>query len=1473
RLAFTLRDARPALVLATTGTAPALPAAAAGTAPPALLLDDPATVSTLAAQPATDPLRAGHHPQHAAYVIYTSGSTGTPKGVVVTQQNVTRLFGALAADFAFRTDDVWSLFHSYAFDFSVWEIWGALLHGGSLLVVPHDTSRSPADFLRLLAEHKVTVLSQTPSAFQPLVQADREHPGLGDALALRAVVFGGEALDPARLAPWIERHGDRAPALVNMYGITETTVHVTHHTLCREDAVAGAPSTIGTAIADLRAYVLDEALRPVPPGVAGELYVAGPGLARGYLGRAALTATRFVANPFGPDGSRMYRTGDRARLRRDGRLEFAGRTDAQVKIRGFRIEPGEVEAALAECPGVGQAVVVAREDRPGDTRLVGYVVPSGEPAGDGPDDPSRQAGEGAGSTSVQEHLGEWRQIYDDLYADSATAAFGEDFAGWNSSDDGLPIPLDEMRAWRDATVAAIRALKPRRVLEIGVGTGLLLSRLAPAAQEYWGLDVSPTVIEALRGRIAGMPGLQDRVELRCRAADDLHGLPTGFDVVVLNSVIQYFPDADYLTGVLRTATGLLAPGGAVFIGDVRNLNLARSFHTGIQLHRAVVPASGPASEPDPAALRGAVEHGVLREKELLVAPEFFTRLPEDLTRITAVDTRIKRGHHHNELTRYRYDVVLRIRPTEPLHLGDVPRTPWGGQLTSLADLTRLLETERPEALRVSGIPNARVTRDTAALHALTAGEPFARTARGWSDGTRSDGTWSDGAGIDPEALHRIAGGLGYDVAVTWSPAGADRLDAVFTTPALTAGKALTGVFQPGPTTRPEALTNNPGALHDTGALTAAVREHLRTRLPDYMIPAALVVLDALPLTANGKADRKALPAPDLGTTTDGRAPRNPVEEILCALFAQVLGTTSVGADDNFFDLGGHSLLATKLVSRIRTALRIELPIRTLFEAPSPAALARRLAGADEARAPLAVRPRPATLPLSFAQRRLWFLHKLEGPSATYNIPLALRLTGPIDHQALQQALGDVLARHEALRTLFPETDGEPRQHVVDPAEADLDWDCLTVTEPELDAALRAPARFGFDLATRLPVRARLFTVSPSEHVLLVLVHHIAADGWSMRPLVRDLATAYTARRSGDEPSWRPLPVQYADYTLWQRDLLGGEAAPDSALSRQLDYWRHQLAGLPDQLTLPTDRPRPAVSAYRGDTTRFTLDAELHRGITDLAQRSNATVFMVLQAALAALFTRLGAGTDIPLGVPIAGRTDDALDDSVGLFLNTLVLRTDTSGNPAFGELIDRVRETGLAGYAHQDVPFEHVVEMLNPQRSTAHHPLFQTLLTLQNAPGAEFRIPGARVSAEFVGTGVSRVDLSVNLTEQQSPGGSPDGVVGWVEYSTELFDRASVDTLVARWVRLLRAFVADPGTAIGSVDILSDAERALLAPAVDIGNRSGESAAQQLPTLQELFEKTARATPEAIAVVCGEESLSYGELNARANRLAHWLVG
>ncbi|MER5772504.1 amino acid adenylation domain-containing protein, partial [Streptomyces sp. NPDC001985] len=958
-----------------------------------------------------------------AYVMYTSGSTGVPKGAAIPHSAVAAL----------ATDTCWSaaardrvLMHSpHTFDASTYELWVPLVCGGRVVVAPPGRVE-PGTLTALIREHGLTAIYMSAGLFG--VTAD-ESP---EALAgLSEVLIGGDVIPAGALA----KAQEACPGLtlVNVYGPTEATVITTTYTV-EPGTEPPAVVPIGRLRDNARGYVLDEFLQPVPVGVSGELYIAGAGLARGYAGRPGLTAERFVACP---SGGRMYRTGDLARWMPDGQLLFAGRADTQVKIRGFRVEPGETETVLASHQSVAQVAVIVREDRPGDKRLVAYVVP------------------------------------------------------------------------------------------------------------------------------------------------------------------------------------------------------------------------GP------------------------------------------------------------------------------------------------------------------------------------------------------GAAVDAEAL-----------------------------------RAYTG-----------------------------------ERLPEFMVPAAVVALDTLPITANGKLDRAALPAPEFAGATDGRGPATPLEEELCALFAEVLGADRVGAETSFFALGGDSLLAMRLIGRVRAVLDTEVSIRELFGTPTVAGLAGLIdAGRDRVRVPLAARDRPEVLPLSFAQQRMWFLNRLEengsGADATYNLPLALRMSGELDVAALEAALGDVADRHESLRTVFPERNGTPRQEILTGAAGRPPLTVVESGEAELDEALAGYSALGFDVSADLPWRVWLLVTGPSECVLLIVAHHIAVDGWSMGALSRDLGTAYAARREGRAPGWEPLPVQYADYALWQREVLGSLDDSDSLISEQLGFWREALEGAPEELALPTDRQRPLVSSFQGGTVPVRVGAEAHAGLVEMAGRGRATMFMVVHAALGVLLSRMGAGTDIPMGTATAGRAQAALDGLAGLFVNTVVLRADLSGDPTFSELLARVRETDLAAYAHQDVPFERLVEVLNPERSLSRNPLFQVMLALETSLWDRWELPGLGVDRLESAAEAARFDLSVDLVEERDAEGAPAGIGGGILYAADLFDEETVRGLARRLGRVLEQVAADPDVRLSRISVLEETERAQV---VTEWNDTGRVVAAD--TVLALFAAQAVRIPDVAAVRCGSVVLSYGELEARANRLARYLTG
>nr|WP_254205176.1 non-ribosomal peptide synthetase [Nocardia alni] len=662
---------------------------------------------------------------------------------------------------------------------------------------------------------------------------------------------------------------------------------------------------------------------------------------------------------------------------------------------------------------------------------------------------------------------------------------------------------------------------------------------------------------------------------------------------------------------------------------------------------------------------------------------------------------------------------------------------------------------------------------------------------------------------------------------------------------------------------------------------AQVRSELLASLPSYMVPAAFVVLDALPLNVNGKLDRKALPEPEF-EATEFRAPSTPIEQIVAGVFVQVLGAERAGADDDFFALGGNSLLATQVAARLGAALNTRVAVRTLFEAPTVAALAAAVESQSRGdRIEVGSLERPDRIPLSLAQQRMWFLNQFDQESTAYNVPVAVRLSGALDMEALRAAIGDLVARHEVLRTVYPETDQGPVQVILPVAQAIPTLDVRVVGPEAVESAVLAFFSAGFDVTAEVPLRVAAFEVlaqdisedtdgaAQPEYVLALVIHHISGDGSSMGPLTRDLMTAYAARVAGAAPGWEPLAVQYADYSIWQRAVLGSEEDPESLAARQIAYWRDALADLPDQLDLPADRPRPAVQSLTGGTVGVRVDAETHGALVELARAEGATLFMVVHTALAVLLARLSGTEVIAIGTPAAGRGEADFDDMIGMFVNTLVFRTQVEGGTPFMDLLARQRESDIAAFAHADVPFERLVEVLNPERSTARHPLFQIGLSFQNLAPVSLELPGLTVSGLEVDVEISQFDLHLIISDGYDDTGAPIGMAGNLTYAADLFDRDTVQDFADQFVRLLGEIVATPRMPVGDLDFLAAGE---LEDLVSGRNATGHEI-DRSATLVSLLGRTVSETPDVVALIGPDGArVTYGELGRRVNALARQLI-
>ncbi|WP_304511256.1 non-ribosomal peptide synthetase [Desulfopila sp. IMCC35008] len=1382
-----------------------------------------------------------------AYVSFTSGSSGVPKGVMITQRGVVRLVkGTSYADFS--SDHVFLQASPLAFDASTFEIWGALLNGGCLALLPAGRP-SLAELGRCICEMGVTSLWLTAGLFHLLVEE-----GMESLAGVKQLLAGGDILSSRHLKMALQQLPDCR--LINGYGPTESTTFTCCHTISENDCRRSS-IPIGRPIDNTRVYILDESLQQVPVGVAGQLCIGGDGLARGYLGNAELTAACFIVNPFANQdhSPRLYLSGDRARFLNDGSIEFLGRLDQQVKIRGFRVEPAEIETQLRTHPLVADALVLPHSAGAGDNAGAGdkqlsacIVAHQGMSGVDA-----------LGNTWQQDHLQHWQQLYEETYGETPqTAGTDPDLVGWNSSYTGEAIPVEEMHQWLDITGEKILDLQPQQVLEIGSGTGMIMAYVAPHCRTYLATDFSTQAVQKLEQMRGSRPQLAS-VDIRELRADQLEMLaPAVFDTIILNSVVQYFPSINYFQDVLQHLSQLLAPGGYLFLGDLRNFRLLRTFHLSLERYHAE-SSGGTVTVAD---LRRRATRAVAAERELLVDPEFFL----DNTCCGGLELQgmmPKGGGYDNELSRFRYDLLLR-KPGKPFEAVRPVVLDWHHQGRTFENLASRLTGTTESCLAVTRIPNPILGRERNVEELIGRADPnssLIEISEGLSKVSSELPT--------PADLHKLAADKGWRLRLFWPEGSYENLelDAIFyrpeTSPPLAWPPVRSKIFSHSL----QNYCNNPLLGELSRVLVPQLRVHLGKHVPDYMLPSHYTVLERFPLTTNGKIDRTALLDPVWSSPerrTPPAEPRTSTEEQLVAIWQEVLNLNEISIHDNFFDLGGHSLLATQVVSRIRRIFGRELAVRQVFEAPTIASLAAELSLAAEQQS-VKITRRQGTIdpPLSYAQQRLWFLDHLEQGEG-YLMPLALGLSGLLDIDALRKSLAGIVARHEVLRTLFDQRDGEPFQRILPALEIPVPLDDIAML-PEhnkQEQAKKLMAAFfaePFDLSCGPLLRARVIRFSDEEHRLLLALHHIVADGWSLGVLTHELAEHYRSKTLGQVVSLPPLSIQYADYACWQRAFLQGEER-----QRQLAYWRHQLEDF-SELQMASDFPRPERQTFRGARLQVHISKALLRELEHLSTREGCSLFMTLLTGFMILLSRFTGQEDIVVGSPIANRHRQELEGLIGFFVNTLVLRGDISGTPSFSELLARVRRMTLDAYAHQDIPFEQLVEALQPQRRLDRNPLFQVLFALQNVPLGDLELEQLRLAPVEPDNLASRFDLELHCFQEDA------GLRAEFIYNPDLFRAATIRCLADHLLHLLKTLVAAPHVPLVAQNLISPEEEAQLADWNALSHPA-ESADTAL-RIEELFAAAVRHSPEAPALECDGQVLSYAQLDRAAEQIARQLQG
>jgi amino acid adenylation domain-containing protein len=1241
-----------------------------------------------------------------AYVIYTSGTTGKPKGVMVEQKSVINLVNDLQKRYDIESSERCLLFANYIFDASVEQLYLALLSGATLFVIDNKSIIDSNRFTNFVADNRITHIHATPSYLSTIDPAKLN--------VVKRVVFGAELLSENLFA----NYKKNIPTVLNEYGPTETTVtalvSVNSHLLDK------------ASIQNTKAYILDQHNIPVPTGIIGELHIGGAGLARGYLNRADLTEERFIENPFATDAdkvkgyTRLYKTGDLVKWLRDGKIAYIGRNDDQVKIRGYRIELGEIESALSQIAGIKQSCVLAKEKKTGsgsNNYLVGYYVLDGTYI----------------SENEADILDGWETFYDvDYEKDLKEIKMESDFSGWNSYVTGKPIPLPEMEEWRNDIVTLINSLRPCSVLEIGVGSGLLMYPLLNTIQKYTGVDISRQVINR---HIKYLENKKQPVELYHLRADQIDQLPKDelYDTIIINSVCQCFPNIKYFENMLEKAIEKLTDTGSFFIGDVRNYDSHK------EIIKEKLDFEGKAYTSQD------IDRIALKVDQLLISPDYFINFKNRYGTIE-VDILERSSGYSNELSKYRYDVVITNKQKKKIN---------GSSKT------------------VKNDPDLTLIKELAGTHNI----PY---------------------------LNQLS--------------------------------------------------------------KEQIFKKLSTVLPSYMMPSALEVMESFPLTSNGKLDKRALPDPDFGSSSDYSSPTTAMEADVCKIWQEILGLGLVGISDDFFKIGGNSILATLVANRMSKACDFEINVADVFHYRT---ISRLLTSGN--RKTLTSIPRIAAdqAILSSAQERLWFIEQYEAGTNAYHIPEIYELDVDTNVKGIKHALQQIVSRHEVLRSTIIQGDDQGLgMQVVQTDPLSVEEVAVTNLE-DFKSLIKADINRPFDLSREYPIRTKLYVVQSAGAVptqeksrifLLINTHQITTDGWSSEIFHKELFACYEAYVKNDINFKLPaLEIQYKDYAVWQRSYLSG-----SLLEKQLKYWKEKLAGY-QTLELPKDYSRPAETDYKGAIYEFRLNREVSRKLRTLSQDHGVTLHSVMLSSMNILLNKYTGQDDIMVGSPIANRHHRQTEELIGFFVNAQVNRTLLKNDQSFETLIQQVHQEQVEAQKYQDLPFEKLVSELGVERDPSRHPLFQVWFVVQsfgnqgkfNEQQKKYLLPFPIEDAHEA----EKFDLSIFINDGE------EEFTGYISYATSLFHRNTIERFFNHYAFLLDQLTQAPGKPYSQMSLLDAKEYKQI---VYNWNATDKEYPKD-KTIHELFEEQVKRTPDNIAIVYEEQQLTYTELHEKSNQLAHYI--
>ena len=1356
-----------------------------------------------------------------AYVIYTSGSTGKPKGTLIEHKSVLRLVSQRGFEFLKNRKSVLQ-YATISFDASIFEIWGALCNGSELVICP-PINLSIEELEQIVIKNKVDVVWLTSALFSLVVENRIEMFDHVEYL-----LAGGDVLNKNHVAKLLE--SNKNIIVVNGYGPTESTTFASLYFMNFPTTIKNTVP-IGRPLDNTKLYVLDSHQSPVPIGIHGELHISGDGLAREYLNQPELTAEKFIKNPFGGDAySRLYKTGDLVKYLPDGNIEFIGRIDKQVKVRGFRVELNEIELNLINHAKVERAIARVLNNKSSQTNEIAAYIKFNTNRVD--------------KDSISDkRVDEWASLYDETYS-KIEGKDSREFIGWNSSYTELPIGQEEMTEWLKCTIDLIKQFSPSTILEIGSGTGLLLFEMAKHFDKYYGIDNSQEAINYLNRVIDSRKELANNVELYVKGADEIRDLNVNdVDTVIVNSVTQYFPNLQYLEQTIIDSIEKIENIGFVILGDLRNYELMEDFFRSTGLYKIE-------EKNTVDVLKQRIKTEIKNEKELILNPQYFVSLQERFQEISHVDIRYKQGQYQTEMNKYRYNVVLHINNEVVKEIDK--NLDWNSSPDIHAKLEEVLKEGNLDVLSLDNVPNYFLEEDELLSRLIDQDQISIKEIKAQITNAPIDGF---------KSLFSICED-NYRKEIVWNEKRY-LCNILFINKKID-GRTAINQSQLYGNSKTQEYSNDTIKRELTIESINEIRKYLEEKLPDYMIPSYFLEIEKVPLTANGKIDSKKLPDPYTERILSSNifvAPRNEIEKKLVEIWQNLLGVAKVGMFDNFFELGGHSLLATQIISKIREEFNIELPLKTIFNNPDLQSFAKIVALTKSSGeiAKIEIVSRDAELPVSYAQERLWFIDQY-AHNSIYNMAGAANLIGKLDIQVLEKTFSEIIRRHEVLRTNIVTINKVPSQRIhTNPKFKLKTLDFSHLQEQEANEKILKRIQIEtdkpFDLANESLIRLELYKINDENHIIFLNKHHIVSDGWSISVFYKEITKLYKAF-SENKPS--PLPelgIQYADFAVWQRKHIGGQI-----LNNQSEYWKSKLTNTPI-LELPTDRIRPSEQTFKGASMRFLLDKAVSEKLYAFSKDNNVTLFMTLLSVFNVLLYKYTGQEDICVGSPIANRTRIEIEPLIGFFVNTLALRSSLSSDMKFDNLIKQIKETTLDAYANQDIPFEKVVEIVQPERNLSYSSLFQVMMVLQNNPTSEISFGELSLNPIEYDHIVSRFDMVLEFEE------TPMGLRGRIEYNTDLFDKDRIERMVGHCKVLFDSILSKPNTRISDLEILTPSEKQLM---LYEWNDTGFDFPKE-KCIHHIFEAQVLNTPENVALVFESTEITYQELNEKSNQLAHYL--